>query len=164
MKGETMAINLTITVPEKLHKRLQEVKKNFNVSQACQKAIETEVKRQELLKSGIDDMKDVIERLRLEKTELAKKSYDLGYKWGLEELADIPYKALVILDKYRDDPDQAADECEEKGVWNTLSFYLREGVTSCEGLEGEEGVDDAIFAEGYLKAILDFYDKIKDKL
>ena len=162
-----MAINLTITVPEELHKRLQEVKKNFNVSQACQKAIETEVKRQELLKSGIDDMKDVIERLQLEKTELAKKSYDLGYKWGLEECTSIPYKALVILDEYRDDPDTAADECSEKGEWGLLSDYLYEGITFCEGCEGTvegERVDDAIFAEGYLKAILDFYDKIKDKL
>ena len=162
-----MAINLTITVPEKLHKRLQEVKKSFNVSRVCQEAIETEIKRHELLKSGLEDIKDVIERLRLEKAEIAKRAYDIGYQQGLEDFKSLPYEALIIVDSHRD-PWDALGEFDEKGV-ECYSFfhhylYLDDNCDDFNILVNGEWIDRDLFIEGYFQAILDCYDKIKDQL
>jgi predicted RNase H-like nuclease (RuvC/YqgF family) len=165
-----MAINLTITVPEELHKRLKDVKKNFNVSQVCQKAIESEVKRQELLQTGLEDMKDVIERLRLEKAESAKKSYDLGYKYGMEDVKEISYGAMFILSRWSS-PDSAISECEEAGLEPGNLGYI-EGFGARmyindirkEDVSGIDFVDDDEFLLGYFRAIIDFYLKIKDQL
>ena len=127
-----MAINLTITVPEELHKRLQEVKKNFNVSQVCQKAIETEVKKQELLVSGRDNIKDVIKRFRLEHAEHLKISRDLGYKYGLQGLSEIPLKAMEFLYRHSGLPVKSLDDIFYEGINNCI--YSMGGLHEvCQG-------------------------------
>lgn len=184
-----MAVNLTITVPEELHKRLQKVKKNsFNVSRVCQEAIEVEVKRRELLISGLDDMKDVIERLRLEKQELKKEAYDLGYKYGLEALKTIFYQELVCIGE-SSGPEEAIKaiyDCllqdddvinspPERQEWQSRHLCTTEDDAVSNFLEAfgteenlnyykESQLDDELFQEGYFQAIIDFYGKIKDQL
>ena len=161
-----MAINLTITVSEDLHKRLQKVKKNFKVSQVCQEAIQTEVKRQELLKSGLDNMKDVIERLRLEKAEIAKTSYDEGYKEGLGYFKSVPYEALAIIDEHRNDPLEVSLGCLEKELdWGLYlhGLFSEDDDESREDLQ-RQGYDAWLFAEGFFKAIVDCCDNIKEQL
>lgn len=52
-----MAKNLTITIPDELHSRLEKVRDKIKLAKVCQKAIEKEVIVQELLKEtekGID--------------------------------------------------------------------------------------------------------------
>ncbi len=154
-----MAVNITITVPEGLHERLQKVKKNFNVSWICQEAIGFEVKRQELLQSGVENDQDVIERLRLEKAELAKKSYDLGYKAGLSIAKYSSYNDFLKLDSLRN-----------HGPWEAMFEFLGSEDwlyidTDFDEYEEEfPGLDSDLFAKGCFAAVVDFYDKIKDQL
>ena len=164
-----MAINLTITVPEELHKRLQEVKKNFNVSQVCQKAIETEVKRQELLLSGREDLNDVIKRFRLEHAEYFKSSRDLGYKYGLHGLSDIPLKAMEFLCRHSGLPVESLDDIFYEGINNCI-YSMGELHKVCQGdvqkyvdLEGRE-IDPDEFLIGFYGAMLELFEKIQDQI
>ncbi|MBL7215874.1 MAG: hypothetical protein ISS71_09380 [Phycisphaerae bacterium] len=116
-------------------------------------------------------MKDVIERLRLEKVEFLKESYDIGYKEGLDYFREIPYGVLTIIDQYRDGPQQAAWECCEKFDLDFLcGGIFGEGITSifeAEALKekfGRPDIDDDLYAKGFFKALVDCYDKIKDQL
>ena len=168
-KVEAVVLNLTITVPEALHERLQAVKKNFNVSQVCQKAIESEVNRQELLRKGLENMNDVIERLRQEKAVLAKRWFDMGYKAGLETLKTISYKALLIYSENRNYLDDIICECNNAGCDDEVEelSFLSDGEPE-DVLDEDDPdfkyFDSYLYKEGLVKAVVEFYDKIKDEI
>ena len=164
-----MAVNLTITVPEDLQGRLQAVKKNFNVSRICQEAIETEVKRQELLISGREDLNDVIKRFRLERAEYLKSSRELGYKYGLQGLSDIPLKAIEFLERHSGLPVKSLSDIPYDEINNCIYsmgglYEVCQGnVGKYEDLEGRE-IDPDEFLIGFYGGMLELFIKIQDQI
>lgn len=89
-----MAQRINITVPDDLHARLQKWRERVNVSAICQEALEKEVSRLEAVPSHIEDLDEVVARLRREKEEYERESFEKGLQFGLEWARSARYLQL----------------------------------------------------------------------
>ncbi len=84
-----MSKKITISVPDGLHKKMEQWRESFNFSQVFQKAVSDLIIRKEDLKKRIEkdsEMKEIISRLRKEKIESDGEYYERGrndgFKWA----------------------------------------------------------------------------------
>lgn len=151
-----MAEKLTITVPDDLYKRLQEVKDRFNISGVCQDAIESEVNRHETLlkfREG-DTMENAIERLRAEKEEYIKQYHDQGYSDGFEVAKSMEYGELIAV---RNNPRTSA--IYQLELWDN---WLKDQTDDL--LRDDAGFDTESYIEGWVQGVIAFFDEVQDRL
>ena len=76
----------TISVPDKLYAKMDKWRRSINFSKEFQKHISRVIQRKEDLKErlkGDDEMQEIIERLRDEKTEALGDFSEMGFEAGL---------------------------------------------------------------------------------
>jgi post-segregation antitoxin (ccd killing protein) len=171
-----MAQRTTITVPDELFKRLQKVKKDFNLSGICQKAIEREIYRQELTKRD-QTMQTAIERLRAEKDQHDQRYERDGFTEGCKDAKqEISYDEFLNLfakakecakvqrSRHRDstqDKLSGHDFCsvvQASMLWKWLGKYVAELKKSNSDFNEDK------YLEGWFKGVESVWEKIRPKL
>ena len=155
-----MSQKITITIPDKLFVRLNGVKENINnVSALCQKAIEWEVYRQELIigaklqqKEEKRTMETIVERLKMEKKQYVERFRDQGYEDGYFDAQSMSYTDLMEIIK-GDEP-----ICETQ-LW---SDWLEDKVK--EVAQQDDEIDLEAWIQGWQEGVAAFWEEVKDKL
>jgi len=155
-----MSQKITITISDKLSDRLNAVKANINnVSALCQKAIEWEVYRQELiLGAKLQQIKDkntmeaIIERLKLEKQQYVERFRDQGYEEGYFDAQNMSYADLIEVIK-GDEP------ISKTQLWQE---WLGDKAKDIAEQDNEFDLDAWI--QGWQEGIAAFWEEVKDQL
>jgi predicted CopG family antitoxin len=157
-----VAERITITIPDDLHKRLQVVKENLNVSALCQKAIEQAVRLEEIKMKDISVKGKVIERLRLERQKSEEEWLDCGKSDGLKDAEDLSYENFDQLWKLY----ESKNEIERYGTWIELHLFpeeLQEFLQERINEYSPKPIVDSYLA-GWIDGVTDFWDEIKDEI
>ena len=119
--------------------------------------------------SGREDLNDVIKRFRLERAEYLKSSRELGYKYGLQGLSDIPLKAIEFLERHSGLPVKSLSDIPYDEINNCIYsmgglYEVCQGnVGKYEDLEGRE-IDPDEFLIGFYGGMLELFIKIQDQI
>jgi hypothetical protein len=158
-----VAERITITIPDDLHKRLQVVKENLNVSALCQKAIEQAVRLEEIKKmTDIPARERVIERLRIERQKSEEEWFDCGKSDGLKDAEDLSYEDFEQLWKLYD----SKIEIQRYDTWIELHRFPEELQEFLQGrMHGYSPKPiEYSYLAGWIDGVTDFWDEIKDEI
>ena len=144
-----MAERINITLPEDLFKELQEVKGRFKVSRVCQEAIRLAITREKFKAKENETMQETIERLRVQKEEYEKKYEEIGQEDGSNDGSNFEYADLVEIVK---------DGCQHVRDEYILDDAFREYE------EDDPAFDRAMYTEGWVKGIREFWDNLQVEL
>ena len=149
-----MVQRVNITLSDNLHERLQAVKDRFNISGVCQDAIEQKIIQKELLLKETADMESTIERLKMEKKSFNKKYYDMGYEEAMANVKSMDYATFLEVEHYchLNIEDQNSD-CDN--IFNRT-------LDSTKHLQHDTLFDGSQFVDGWLDAVMEFWNAIKD--
>lgn len=161
-----MAKKVTISVPDELHAKMEKWRASFNFSGIFQKAVSGVIQKKEELEKRVReelDISDVVERLRMEKTEFVDRYRDIGKRAGLEwsKMARYP----EILYALRWSPDQ--DPCKDDQLGAYFSrLFATDPLLACEApLSLTETTEfREIFTRGWQEAVQIFWNEIKDRV
>ena len=168
-----MAKRVNITLQKELFERLQGVKQRFNVSSVCQRAIEQEVRRQELLVEAEDNMEAVLEKYRQEKRSFMNQYHDMGYEVGVNFVNSgrLEYGEIIGLVKGleiasaedslgTDDPNLIynSDFWQESDSAHDLRDVIQDQMGD------EPDLDEGTFLSGWLDGVVEAWEEIKDKV
>lgn len=96
-----MTVNITISVPDDLHREMQEWKDSFNYSKffqnAIRKAIQQKKEFSKRLKGEGESMNEIIERLKKEKTKDIDLYFEYGKKEGVKWAKAASYHSLKLV-------------------------------------------------------------------
>ena len=161
-----MAERVNISVPDALFCRLQAVKGAINVSSICQRAIQLEVERQEMLAEGTSDLTFMIERLRMEKkASYAERFYDQGFKIGCNDAERMSYDDFIATEEFASEKVAGVREIFVENFQSSqlyaewMESLIKEDLSNQPG-----GFDAEAFCQGWIEGILSVWDKIKDKI
>ena len=158
-----MSKQLTTTMPDKLFKRLQAVKANFNVSRIAQKAIAREVTiwelrgdQQEQKARGADQRDTLIARLRLERQEYGERYRVMGFEDGFGHGLELSF--AEIIEAIKADP-RSVHRCAG------CSSVVKQTADREEEAKqaGQSFVSDS-YLRGWLEGLKAMYSKIHDEL
>ena len=182
---------LNISVPDDLYKRLDEVRDSLNVSAVCQEALRREVARREPMPSDVEVTEEMIERLRSEKEDYERQSRDRGFQVGMEWARRAKYKELQQWGEYEPSrPESLADLNTPPYETVRWLYELSENTGGTKAIEGllksypelkcAEVVwdypndpyecfwfrfgDKRLFNEGFLDAVKQFWDIVKERI
>jgi len=141
-----MAERLTVTIPEELHKRLQFVKADLNISQICQAALDRAITIEELKKGELPEMTKLAERLKLEKIQADEEWRETGILQGKEDALEFSYEDFRILEKTK-----KIDE-------NYIEYLNNKVIAFLENPNEEQ------FLSGWIEGVLSVWDQVKDTL
>jgi len=177
---------ISISIPEKLHERLQKLKGQINVSKLCQDAIEKEVKKKEAFLKRIHKSPKtdkIIERLSKEKEESSGLVYERGKldgeQWAKIAHYDDLYAAVCKEKEERITKDGPVDDLE----WEIEDYLFKKHKIKYEGRPVDEPIKEYLdsvvgvkvhthnyytyiiaYRQGWYQGILDFWNEIKDKI
>ncbi len=144
-----MAERITITLPTELHKRLQKVKDELNVSGLCQATIERAVKIKEIKqKKDISIVDKVVERLLLEKQEADQEWKETGLVDGLEDAQELSYEDFRAIEK--------GEISEENREWILERNFDDDAKPDSDEFD--------VYLQGWTEGVLHFWDEIKTRL
>jgi predicted transcriptional regulator len=156
-----VAERITITVPDDLHKRLQEVKEKLNVSRICSRAIDEAIELEELkLRTDISDKEKAIERLRAEKKqEVSTKWKKKGFSEGLNDAQNtLSYYFLKqIALNYN-------EESRDKKEFPIVSFFRRKFRERYRKYSSDYEFEEEAYLEGWSEGVTHFWKEVKDEL
>jgi predicted transcriptional regulator len=151
-----VAERITITVPDDLHKRLQEVKEKLNVSRICSRAIDEAIELEFLkLRTDISDKEKAIERLRAEKKQEVSKTWKKkGFEEGVNDAQNTLRYSVIkhIASSYKDETLER-DSYFSRGIRHRIRRYSSDH-------EFEEGA----YKEGWSEGVAHFWEEVKDEL
>ena len=163
-----MVQRINISLPDELFERLEKTKSALNdsVSGVCQKAIESEVSRQELLLKGFEKMENVIERLKLEKEEYGKQFEEDGYKDGLDDAKDMKYGELVDLYHSHEicARESSFSDWDTRFVYKSLAWDSWLGDIIGDRESNYDIFDADAYLSGWFRGVVEFWDGIKGKV
>lgn len=162
-----MSQRVTIAVPDELFERLQPVKNHFNISAVCQEALEMAITTQELKIQAKED-KDLVERLRAEKTVLLHKVQQEGFELGIRSSSKLSYKDFRHFERVN--PVAAhLDEDALEYLWEFLNFkeYPQQARLHDPDFAHLLEVDPQsriVFAQGWVDGVLSVWKTIKNQI
>jgi len=174
---------ISISLPDKLHERLQKLKDKINVSKLCQDVILKEVKKIEDFRKRIHKSaktEKIIERLSQEKSESDELVYERGRKdgeqWAKTAHYDDLYNAVC-----KEEDEHIINNGPVEDLEPEILDYLFEKHKITPERSGE--IDDYLgkvlpvkvhshnwysytisYRRGWYEAILDFWNEIKGKI
>ena len=160
-----MTKTITISVPDELHEKMVKWKESFNFSRVFQEAISYKIQRKEdfqkRLKEETKDMDETIRRLRKEKEESEKGSFNAGKNSGLSWAVNAHYNSIkLVVDRSESDFSQTRIE---------LSYFDEEPeelpkVVDIEDPNWNSHALGESWEKGWVEGVCEFWDTIKDKL
>jgi len=182
-----MAKIISISIPEKLHERLQNLKDRINVSKLCQDAILKEIDRMEAFFKRVHKSpktEKIIERLSKEKSESSGLVYERGRMDG-EQWARIAHYDDLYAAVCKEEDDNIIDtggpldDLEPE----ILNYLYEKHKKKANGAKGFYEIEDYLnlvlpirvhthnfyiytesYRRGWYQGILDFWNEIKDKI
>lgn len=168
-----MSKQVTISVPDILHKRMRKWKGSLNFSQICQVALEEAIETKEnYRKRSKEDttMRDLINRLKEEKMEKKNIWFDFGISEGrdwvnfshyddIQKVVNAIGTSIPVDELIQDNEDQE----------NYFKDGLREELDKMFEMEGIHDWDYSceeyqVFEEGWIKGVREFWEEIKDEV
>ena len=117
---------ITISVPDELHRKLQEIKGDVKVSKICQTALNEAIRFASLSKSR--EIKFFQQKLREERNQLFKPSYDDGLQDGIKDAFSMGYLGTKEFNElYREYPYGEVSVYEGFASNEEKYFKIREG-------------------------------------
>lgn len=141
-----VAQRITVTIPDQLHERLQQVKDKLNISGLCQQAIEKAVEIEEIKFKDVPNMEKLLERLRMEKQQSEDNWKKEGIKDGRADAMDLSYDEFRALEGNEDIPDN-------------IEIWVRD-----RNMEYLENLDEEAYLEGWKEGALSVWEQVKDSL
>ncbi len=166
-KGFDLSKRINIAIPDKLFDRLQNVKKNINVSKVCTEAIGQSVKIEELKKkenANLDDLaKRIIEEMKLEK----KKERESGFEAGIADAKHLSYKQFLQFSKWFHETKREEAQNPSCGVGEEY-WYMFEQYAPSENVQKRENetrlFSDVEYERGWCEGVNFVWEKILDKV
>ncbi len=164
-----MSKKVTISVPDGLHKKMEQWRESFNFSQVFQKSVSELIRKREDLKKRIDkdtEMKEIIERLRKEKLESDYNYYEEGRNEGFKWAKAAHYNELIFALAW--DPRQGLPE--KTGEGQMLREYISDMIKNDKLMEfnsqAKEGLNEyaLTYITGFKEGIHPLWDEIKEQL
>ena len=163
-----MAKTLTISIPDELNNKLQEVKGKMNISRICQEALAYQIEIEMMAKN-----EDLINFLRAGKMEESKMYKTMGKEAALDCIKEklIPYSEMkAISNLYHT---MAANNIED--YYRNLKYTIELEMSSCvwneviepvidSAQEKDPHVDADAFCCGFIVGVVDTWDELKDQL
>lgn len=148
-----MSQRMTITIPDKLKKRLDPYRTQLNLSQVCARALEREVSIMEGVASDPSEFNALVERVKLQKVQAARESFARGFEDGVEAAEDSDYPDFVLADRIRRDagPYSLPDKAEQR-----LKALLKDSP--------EEVLDPEAYRGGWLDGMRAVWQRIEDQI
>jgi post-segregation antitoxin (ccd killing protein) len=177
---------ISISIPDKLHERLQNLKGKINVSKLCQYALTDEVNKKEAFLKRIHKSpktEKIIARLSKEREESDGLVYERGRKdgeaWAKVAHYDDLYGAVCKEEDEGIIKDGPLDDVE----WEILDFVFEKYKLRDDGRTYDEPFQEYLnkvlpvkvhshnyysytiaYRRGWYQAVLDFWNEIKDKI
>ena len=140
--SKEMSKQLTITVPDDLNDRLQ----NLNVSSICQQALSQAIVIEEIKLGDLPDMDKLIERLKIEKLQYVESWKAQGLKAGMEDALELNYDTFTRLE-------------ETQEIDEDTRYYLEE-----QHFEYLEHPNKEMYIKGWVEGVLSVWKSVKDTL
>ncbi len=157
-----MTQKVTLSIPDRLHKKLTKWRRSFNLSKMFQEALlEAIQKKEEFHKRVIQDfdMSEIITRLKKEKFESEKNYLQMGIDKGLEWAKRAHYDDLVYAIGFQNSYNIIED--------SKFSYYFDE-IFNSDHLASfsKDNLNQYAknFIDGWSKGVSDFYNEIVEKL
>jgi len=150
-----MATQISITIRDGLHKRLQAVKAALNVSGVCQEAIEAAVRLEEIRNKGEETMDSTLERLREEKAGYAEQYRVRGREIGLVCAKKLSYGELVEV--VNADVTTLFNRHDEL-FWK----WCEDEISDCK--QEDPAFDTYAFMEGWVESVHEFFESVEDQI
>lgn len=157
-----MAKKITVSVPEKLHEKMEKWRQSVNLSKLFQEAIAEAIKRKEDFQKRIQgdlDLSETIERLRREKAQHEGNYFDSGCEDGHLWARSAHYKDLVYAVNWT-----YTDAFTQDAV---LGPYFNDRLPHIgipDNGQAGQGEMARAFVQGWHQGVLEFWEEIKDKL
>jgi hypothetical protein len=151
----------TISLPDSLVERLEPLKTRINVSEICRTALEARVANyQRIHEYEGNEMEQLIERLRIQKQQAEQYCYTLGAEKGREwAIKEGNFDDLVFYTSNTYERDNGMlklpGDWDTEHSWDDLTQHV-------EGMG--KFYDRDAFKKGFLDAIADVWDAVKDKI
>lgn len=186
-----MAARINISVPDELHRELEQFRDRLNISEVCQDALRREVVRMQPPDGSLDVTDDIIDRLRTEKEEFERDSRERGFQTGLEwarrakfrdlrmwgereipsgdqlkRLETPPYELVGWLWEepnfaWQGKPEEVVERYPELGHLKVVRHW--DGSAGAEYFYLDFG-DKAAFNQGFLGAVKYFWGAVRERL
>lgn len=162
-----MVQRITVTIPDDLHRDLQEVKSGFNVSKTCQEAIAKEIR---MIKAA--NSEDLITYLKQSKEDFIMNNREIGKGISLEYINDkiLDYESFMLIEKLHndavnfdrfsscyDDLKEVLDEHQD-AIWVQLEESFNDQVT------GKSPACYNAIARGFVEGVMEIWSEIKDEV
>lgn len=95
-----MTQKITLSIPDRLHEKLNEWRSSFNLSKMFQDALSDAIEKKEVLSKKLSeefDMTQIINRLQQEKEQWLKNFYNAGRKRGFGWAQGAHYQDLLYV-------------------------------------------------------------------
>ncbi|NEQ99676.1 MAG: hypothetical protein F6K30_23740 [Cyanothece sp. SIO2G6] len=162
-----MGQRVTVAVPDQLFKRLQPVKKHFNISAVCQEALEMAVVTQELKIQATEGM-GLVERLQAEKAVLLHNVQQEGFELGIRSSSTLSYQDFRHFERVNAVAAHLDEDALEY-LWDFLDFkaYPQQARLHDPDFAHLLKVDPqsrVFFAQGWVDGVLSVWQAIKSQV
>ncbi len=155
-----MSKRITLSIPDGLHRQLDQWRNSFNLSRIFQDALGELIRRKESLREAVHhDLPQIISRLKREKAETERSWYSLGMEAGLAWAKSAHWLELR----------QAAEAAPESllssgsSAGSCLKDLLRAEEKNSQ-ISAELEAFRAAYSEGWLRGVHDFWSLVQDQL
>jgi post-segregation antitoxin (ccd killing protein) len=155
-------MNLTVYVPDALHKRLERHRDQINVSAVLQRCLQRELDALEsAVEASQEAMDEAIRRLVAEKTELEGRSRDRGMSEGLKWALSAPYEQLAAVQRGH----QRLQHTAHVSFVRVQALLKKICGSTLQPLETwEDRIDSAVEREAYVFGVLEGILKVWSRL
>jgi hypothetical protein len=174
-----MVKRTTISVPDELHKRMEQWKEEINFSKEFQRCIGKLIDKKESYKTRVKEaatMEQIVERLKKEKEKSFTDWEETGQREGLDWAKRASYDALQFVLSWDGSYWPSKDTFEGQSLVEYFEdrFDVYKGLKAVDDFYEATGIHYAtpvwlsdsgeIFIEAWREAVSDFWDEVEDKL
>ena len=172
-----MSYRVNISIPDSLHERLSRFKDQLNISKICQEAINHVVRIEEIKNEKASDMDSLVERLKEEELQYAKKFIEEGLEFGIKDAYGLSLEDLLNISRFRSDvyPYEIEGSApflpSEETIEALEEFVQREHFSDKKYIQMDQtpGVGYRIvpakyFIRGWVEGVLNVWDQAKEYL
>jgi len=161
-----MIVRLSISVSDELKAEMDQIETRVNWSAVAQSAFTREIALQKPI--GVDDMDQVVERLRISKETTIDKQISLGRNYGAEwaqkraQYTDLRSLAEIAVDDLSEDDSRWNLRVFTDAMWGR-EYDPKEVMDFCENALGEKE-PSAAEIKGFIWGAQDVWDEVAEKL
>nr|WP_321404194.1 hypothetical protein [uncultured Desulfobacter sp.] len=161
-----MTQKITLSIPDRLHEKLNEWRSSFNLSKMFQDALSDAIEKKEAFSKKLSeefDMTQIINRLQQEKEQWLKTFYNAGRNRGFGWAQGAHYQDLLYVLDYDD-----TYNCEQEIVrHNRFKAYFEDLYNAHEltRYTNQGAVDhEKTFLQGWFDGVNAFWNEVREHI